>query len=87
MTAFELEIILWYATRPNDWCGPAVNTDLYKITINDFVSKGLLCSAEPPKKWCPTPKLHAFFEALKLTPLPVCSWIDPRDGTSLTKSP
>lgn len=89
MTPYQINILLWYHTREGDWNDPSVGSFLYKEAMDSFASDNLLClDLEAPKgqNWFPTPRLHAFCDALCRTPLPVSAWIDPRDASSLTNA-
>jgi hypothetical protein len=80
MSPYDIEILLHYHSRTDDWSGPSAGNALHRETMRRFVQDGLLSRCEEPaasRDYEPTERLHAYVEGLCRVPLPVQRWVVP----------
>jgi hypothetical protein len=76
MTAFEIDILLHYATTRGDHPHMRNPPPIWRETIDRFMAEGLLTAGggEADAAYVATDRLRAYSEALQSVPLPVQAW-------------
>jgi hypothetical protein len=81
MTPYEIEVMLWYYTRCEDHEDASRNPPVWRPTIVEFLTAGLLelKPVESKRDVCYvlTDRGKAYCEFLCAVQVPVCKWVQP----------
>lgn len=78
MTPFEIDILLWYATRGIDHKVVEIEPPIWPETRDDFIANGLLVRSISTA-YKITDKGRAYIKYLCEVPIPVCKWVLPEN--------
>jgi hypothetical protein len=76
MTPYEIDVLLWYYTRPGDHPDVQRDPPVWRPTIQNFIVDGLLSQmVSETSVYVLTDRGAAYCQALQQVPLPEQQWV------------
>lgn len=78
MSPYQIDILLWYYTRPTDHPDLERKPPVYEPIMQGFVADGLLKPETERVRYSLTERGQVYVRALQDVPLPEAAWVIPR---------